>query len=114
MSTQFDAEAIARATLHSPNDVGWRIAHSQTKHRLEIVSRFEVVPGSKVLEVGCGQGDFTVVLAAAVGDAGHVTAVDPASLDYGMLIHTLDCASENDLRHLRPAIHPRTSSEPHL
>lgn len=85
MSFQPDAELVARATCYSDNDVGWKIALSQTKHRLEILARFDVAPGSNVLEVGCGQGDFTVVLAAAVGDTGRITAVDPASLDYGVL-----------------------------
>lgn len=84
MSALLDARAIARTTCYSTdNDYGWRTAYSQTKHRVEIVSRFNLQPGSNVLEVGCGQGDFTVVLAAAVGKNGHVTAVDPASLDYG-------------------------------
>jgi len=36
-----------------------------------------------VLEIGCGQGDSTVVLADAVGETGHVDAYDPASPDYG-------------------------------
>lgn len=82
-STHLDAEAIAFATSHFDNDSGQKLALRQTKHRLEILAQFDIAPGSKVLEVGCGQGDFTVCLAAAVGDTGHVTAVDPASLDYG-------------------------------
>jgi len=39
--------------------------------------------GEKVLELGCGQGDTTISLAAVVGEQGHVTALDPAPLDYG-------------------------------
>jgi Methyltransferase domain len=35
------------------------------------------------LEIGCGQGDCTEVLAEAVGPTGHVDAIDPAPLDYG-------------------------------
>lgn len=31
----------------------------------------------------CGQGDCTIVLADAVGEGGHVDAVDPGSPDYG-------------------------------
>lgn len=42
-----------------------------------------ISPGSHVLEIGCGQGDTTVVLADAVGKEGHVDALDPGSLDYG-------------------------------
>ena len=41
------------------------------------------MPGNRVLEIGCGQGLCTKVLAKAVGPNGHVDAVDPASLDYG-------------------------------
>jgi len=36
-----------------------------------------------VLEVGCGQGDMTIVLAELLGPEGRVTAIDPAPLDYG-------------------------------
>lgn len=79
MALQLDAEAIAQQTCST--NMG--IAVPQTAHRITINSYFDLRPGMKVLEVGCGQGDFTVVLAAAVGGSGHVTAVDPASLDYG-------------------------------
>ncbi|KAK1761519.1 hypothetical protein QBC47DRAFT_409529 [Echria macrotheca] len=33
--------------------------------------------------IGCGQGDFTVPLADAVGPSGHVIAIDPADPEYG-------------------------------
>lgn len=42
-----------------------------------------ITPGSHVLELGCGQGTATTVLAEAVGSAGHVDAVDPGAPDYG-------------------------------
>jgi ubiquinone/menaquinone biosynthesis C-methylase UbiE len=42
-----------------------------------------VPPGASVLEIGCGQGDMSIVLAAAAGPTGHVTALDPGALDYG-------------------------------
>lgn len=35
-----------------------------------------VVPGSRVADVGCGMGYFTVALAELVGPSGHVQAVD--------------------------------------
>lgn len=100
MSITLDAEAIARQTKYTEGG-GWMIAQSQTLHRIQIANRFDVKPGSKILEVGCGQGDFTVVLAAAVGETGHVTAVDPASLDYGMcrrVMPTRDITHHLDLR----------------
>jgi hypothetical protein len=84
MAAPLDAKAIAQTTCYSTDgDSGWKVAYGQTRHRIEIISHFNIQPGSNVLEVGCGQGDFTVVLAAVVGKNGHVTAVDPASLDYG-------------------------------
>ena len=52
-------------------------------HRVELVSFWDVKPGSRVLELGCGQGDCTVVIADAVGENGHVDAVDPGAPDYG-------------------------------
>ena len=81
MSTQFDAESIARLSLHDATNFG--IQHSQTLHRLAILQHWRVFTGSKVLELGCGQGDCTTVLASAVGEQGKVVAVDPAELEYG-------------------------------
>lgn len=52
-------------------------------HRAAIVSQWDIPVGARVLEIGCGQGDTTAVLAELVGENGHVTGVDPASLDYG-------------------------------
>jgi len=42
-----------------------------------------IVPGMRVLDVGCGQGDVSLRLAALVGPDGHVTGVDrdDAALD---------------------------------
>jgi 2-polyprenyl-3-methyl-5-hydroxy-6-metoxy-1,4-benzoquinol methylase len=55
----------------------------QTSHRIEIVEAWDVeLEGKSILEIGCGQGDASVVLARAAGQ-GTVTAWDPASPDYG-------------------------------
>ncbi|KAF8688385.1 Chromate, partial [Rhizoctonia solani] len=56
---------------------------NQTVHRVNLAKAWNISQGSRILEIGCGQGDCTVVLASAVGDSGHVTGVDPAPLDYG-------------------------------
>ncbi len=55
----------------------------QLQHRLELVAAFDIQKGMHVLEIGCGQGDTTAALADAVGEDGHVVAIDIASRDYG-------------------------------
>ena len=55
----------------------------QMDHRLELLNSWNIKPGSRVLELGCGQGDCTIPLADAVGETGHVDAVDPGAPDYG-------------------------------
>ncbi len=55
----------------------------QTRHRMRLVEAFQIKSGDRVLEVGSGQGDTTVVLAEAVGKTGFVDAVDIAASDYG-------------------------------
>ncbi|KAJ5748220.1 uncharacterized protein N7511_009916 [Penicillium nucicola] len=81
MSTQLDAASIARASLHDPNN--FSLQYSQTLHRLILLEHWNIPTDSKVLELGCGQGDCTTVLAHAVGEQGKVVAVDPAELEYG-------------------------------
>ncbi|WUX34094.1 methyltransferase domain-containing protein [Streptomyces anulatus] len=66
------------AADHSPD-----IQLSQTRHRATLVESWHIEPGSTVLELGCGQGDMTAVLAEAVGPTGHVVAVDVAEPSYG-------------------------------
>jgi predicted methyltransferase len=80
--TAQDVESVAQLTLHHPAHKA--IPVSQTKHRFEILSRWNIPSGSRVLELGCGQGDCTAVLAHIVGPTGHVTAVDPGPINtYG-------------------------------
>lgn len=64
----------------------YRVQLQSTEHRVSIVSRWKCVDsfeGKRILEIGCGQGDCTAVLAELVGPNGHVTAVDTGPLDYG-------------------------------
>jgi ubiquinone/menaquinone biosynthesis C-methylase UbiE len=55
----------------------------QTQYRFDIAHCMNLAPGSRILEIGCGQGDMTAVLANQVGTNGKVIAVDPASPNYG-------------------------------
>ncbi|NEE36690.1 class I SAM-dependent methyltransferase, partial [Streptomyces sp. SID7982] len=52
-------------------------------HRATLVASWDIAPGSTVLELGCGQGDMTAVLAEAVGPEGRVVAIDVADPSYG-------------------------------
>lgn len=60
-----------------------QIQQTQLQHRYALVEAFGIKEGMKVLEIGCGQGDTTVVLADVVGENGHVTAIDIAPPDNG-------------------------------
>lgn len=75
--------SIAEIYPHGPND--FHIALGQIEERVQLVKAWGIQPGENIIEIGCGQGDCTVTLATAVGEKGSVTAVDPASLDYGAL-----------------------------
>lgn len=64
----------------------------QTEHRVKIVEFWDIKEGSKVLEIGCGQGDTTAVLAYTVGEKGLVQGIDVASPTYGAPISLGDSA----------------------
>jgi len=116
MSTaiHLDAASIARISLHDHNN--FSIQLSQTQHRLALLQQWNISAGSKVLELGCGQGDCTTVLASAVGEHGSVVAIDPAELDYGASIPRFpSCLPANGLTAAhRVTVHTRPSTEPHL
>ncbi|CAN8102442.1 unnamed protein product [Discula destructiva] len=76
------AARIALYQLLPPN--GQAVEEAQATHRIDLVNSWSAIhPGSTVLEIGCGQGNCTAVLAEAVGPTGHIDAIDPASPDYG-------------------------------
>lgn len=59
------------------------IQRIQTEHRLKLAEFWGITKGSSVLEIGCGQGDTTAVLAYMIGESGLVQGIDIASPDYG-------------------------------
>ena len=70
--------------MASNEDLNMRdIQRVQTEHRLKLVEFWGIKEGSRVLEIGCGQGDTTAALAYAVGKEGFVHGIDIASSDYG-------------------------------
>ncbi|KAF2103614.1 hypothetical protein NA57DRAFT_17460, partial [Rhizodiscina lignyota] len=64
----------------------------QTRFRIQILNSWQraIKPGMRELEIGCGQGPCTAILAEAVGPDGHVDALDIAPLDYGEPITLAD------------------------
>lgn len=77
------ASKITSYQLITPNGLAIEIA--QASHRINLINKWSaaVRPGSNILELGCGQGNCTAVLAEAVGPEGHIDAVDPAPPEYG-------------------------------
>ena len=55
----------------------------QLQHRTALVDIWAPGTGAHVIEVGCGQGETTVALAATVGVAGRVLADDKGPAEYG-------------------------------
>ncbi len=72
---------IAELMLGYPLGPNQQIA--QTAFRQKLVESWGICEGQMVLEIGCGQGDMTAVLADAVGESGQIVAVDLADRNYG-------------------------------
>jgi SAM-dependent methyltransferase len=86
-----DVDAIVQAMATGAADPAMQ--RVQTRFRAGLVSGWDIRPGDRVLEVGCGQGDMTAVLADAVGPHGRVTAVDVADPSYGAPVTLGDSAA---------------------
>jgi SAM-dependent methyltransferase len=65
----------------------------QTRFRMALVDAWQIDAGSRVLEIGCGQGDTTAALADALGERGRVVAVDLADPSYGAPVTIGDSAA---------------------
>lgn len=82
MSLLSDLPRLAKLNIYD-NTTGNEPSTAQVAHRVELLKCWPELAGKSVFEVGCGQGDATAVLAAAVGEQGSVVGCDPASKDYG-------------------------------
>ena len=99
------AEELAKTHITAIHNGDNKIAFRQTEHRLDLLRRFGIGVGADassegsaaehILELGCGQGDCTVVLAAVLGEKGHVTALDPGPMDYGRCMLTAQERTSN-------------------
>ncbi|KAH6635802.1 hypothetical protein F5144DRAFT_619333 [Chaetomium tenue] len=101
MTLSLSAGKIASYAIRGPNPspTSLAIEHSQAVHRINLINAWApaIGPGTRVLELGCGQGTCTQALAEAVTSPspfstsnptptpphGHITALDPGAPDYG-------------------------------
>ena len=65
---------------------------TQTEYRSRLARAWQVPQGARVLEIGCGQGDMTAVLADRVGPRGTVVGTDVAPPGYGAPVTVGDSA----------------------
>jgi SAM-dependent methyltransferase len=75
-SARRSAEELAALMAASADSPGQQLR--QTRFRRALVEDWQIPEGSRVLEIGCGQGDTTAVIADALGSRGRVIAVDLA------------------------------------
>lgn len=83
-------EIVSCMALHNGNR---ELQTIQTEHRVKLAQFWDIEEGSRVLEIGCGQGDTTAVLARFAGESGFVHGIDIASPDYGAPITIAQAAA---------------------
>jgi SAM-dependent methyltransferase len=89
-------------TCMATNSLVPNIQRLQTEHRMKLAEFWGIKEGSKVLEIGCGQGDTTAVLAYLVGEKGFVQGIDIATPEYGSPItigDSIDFLKKSELGH---------------
>ncbi|KAK8041683.1 hypothetical protein PG993_006206 [Apiospora rasikravindrae] len=73
------------------------------QHRLSILRAWSIPAGSRILDIGCGQGESTLALALELGERARVTGIDTALPDYG----TPYTVSQAQAHSLRSVLGPR-------
>ncbi|KKP05763.1 methyltransferase domain-containing protein [Trichoderma harzianum] len=56
-----------------------RVSNTQYGTGMFLLERLNVVPGMRVLDVGCGPGNLTAHIAQIVGENGSVVGIDPST-----------------------------------
>jgi ubiquinone/menaquinone biosynthesis C-methylase UbiE len=85
------------ASVLSSDGQNAEIIRAQAEHRLKLIDFWGIPAGSRVLEIGCGQGDTTAALAITVGKDGFVRGIDVAPASYGAP-ETLGAARDRIMR----------------
>jgi ubiquinone/menaquinone biosynthesis C-methylase UbiE len=81
MKSAVELAAEQAAFWNGPGGQGWRATYQRIERSLEPFSRVllegaEARTGEHVIDIGCGTGGTTAVLARAVGPTGHVLGLD--------------------------------------
>jgi SAM-dependent methyltransferase len=93
------AELIAYFDAFAANEQKWRKRNSTYHQLIERVMRFNVEPGARVLEIGCGGGDLLAALepAAGVGIDISPTMIEVARRRHANLRFEVGAGEEFDL-----------------
>lgn len=78
-----ESEIKAIVECMATSNQAYYVQMIQTKHRIKLVDFWGIKAGSKILEIGCGQGDTTAVLAYYTGEKGFVQGIDIGPPTYG-------------------------------
>jgi len=80
------------------SSLDWLLLHHRVKllDRQEIVRRLDIQPGDRVLDLGCGPGLWTQLLADAVGPSGRIIGLD---FDEYLLAHAGKITGESHPGH---------------
>jgi len=84
-----DIDAIISALNYSPDDAAQR---AQAAHLLELIRYWGIRPGSRILEISCGQKGLSAILAHMAGDKGCVHSID---LSRSEMDETVDFGSDS-------------------
>ena len=76
-----DAKSVHYVLGHAPQELARleRQAAISSGPRMALLERCGIAPGQRVLDLGCGAGDVTLLVSDFVGPTGHVIGVDRAS-----------------------------------
>ncbi|KAL2260167.1 hypothetical protein VTK26DRAFT_5926 [Humicola hyalothermophila] len=74
-------EDIWSSYLHKESERS--IIAKRFQHRINLCQVWGIEPGWQILDIGCGQGESSLVLASFTGPSGLVTGIDTAPPGYG-------------------------------
>ncbi|KAE8416403.1 hypothetical protein BDV36DRAFT_284544 [Aspergillus pseudocaelatus] len=77
-------ETILSSFLHdSTSALKTQIFIPRFIHRLRMAEAWGISSGERILDIGCGQGDSSLILAHLVGPNGRITGIDSVQPEYG-------------------------------